>query len=204
MYDSVTLNLIKTLLEAYRSVDNTNATAQNKSDWNYTLCKDGVEYLLNQALRQPWLPQDHYLVSVEAKKWWDEYADGDILLSYYQKPVYLKKEIKELPYYKGNKHEGLKYDYKIGEHFSYRSYFHDEHIVPVYEIERELLELEDITLENIDKVLQKIYICKMLKEENFNLPVKRYGDNYIDIIKNDYHPHGIHIVGEERFLCNNL
>ena len=45
----------------------------------------------------------------------------------------------------------------------------------------------------IEEVLDKIRICKMKKEENISLPVKRTGDNYLEIINEIYESREIYV-----------
>ena len=83
-------------------------------------------------------------------------------------------------------------DLKKGDSFEYRSFFHNEHIVPVDTIENQLLQLDvngmtrQTCSKRIEEILDKIYICMMLKEENAGLKNNRCSDDYEQIIKNDY------------------
>ncbi len=195
-------DLIIRLLQLYHDAPNEGALIHE----DYTFDKNGVSYLLNQTIRQLWLPKEHYLVSVKAQDLWDRITDGDIRDYFYRDRVKVKCDSK-LPYYIGNAKKPSEYwTYKKGKTFSYRSVFHDEHIVPVDTIVKELLNLETITPETVKSVLDKIYICKMLKEEdrsggengNCQIPkYKRNSDDYKAIIEKYYHPNGIYICGEE-------
>ena len=64
-------------------------------------------------------------------------------------------------------------------------------IVPVEIIKKELLGLDlkcdfKVQAERVETILDKIYVCKMLKEENAGLKNKRSSDDYKNIIENDY------------------
>ncbi len=195
-YNQDSIELIKSFIKMWHDAPEKDSAVKCLKTWNGFFDKDGLAYLLNQTVRQLWIPVDHYFISDEAQKWWDEFAEGDIITHFYKDPVYLKKEVKDHPYYVGAKKDPQKYSYPVGRHFSYRSFFHDEHIVPVYTIVDELLKLDpfsDSVDSEIEEVLDKIRICKMKKEENISLPVKRTGDNYLEIINEIYKSREIYV-----------
>lgn len=201
MINDVSVELIQSCLRNHSLAQGKDALKDNPESWDYNYDRDGLDYLLGQIIRQLWLPKSHYLISVKATKLWAEYVEGDIYSTFGHDRVYLKKDITE-EFFVGNSHTGIELPLSAGDSFAYRSLFHDEHIVPIYEIKRQLLSLKDISRMCIQAVLEKIYICKMLKKENVELPVKRLGDDYKEIIRLVYHtlPDPIHIVGENVFL----
>ena len=189
------IDLIIQLIELYH-------TAPEKIEAEhaeYTFDRNGISKLLNQTIRQLWIPKDHYIISVAAQKKWNDIAEGNICDYFYQDRVKAKKDLFDLPYYIGNANEQSgTWNRKKGQTFSYRSVFHDEHIVPVETIEKDLLKLENPTSEEVKDILSKIYVCKMLKEEDKKIPQKynRGSDDYLEIIKTCYQK--IEICGMEK------
>ena len=79
-------DLIIRLLQLYHDAPNEGALIHE----DYTFDKNGVSYLLNQTIRQLWLPKEHYLVSVKAQDLWDRITDGDIRDYFYRDRVKVK------------------------------------------------------------------------------------------------------------------
>ncbi|MBR4770905.1 MAG: hypothetical protein IK090_08285 [Clostridia bacterium] len=187
--------LIVSLLRAHHAALFKTEYKNDPSIWNNGISKEGVYYILNQTIRQLWIPEDHYLQSVRARDWWEKNAEGDMILCSYKDKVVVKNDIPSHPTYIGASkkpvtEEGT--DLKKGDSFEYRSFFHNEHIVPVDTIEKQLLQLDvdgmkpPVLAKEVETILDKIYICMMLKEENAGLKNKRCSDNYQKIIRDDY------------------
>ncbi len=189
------IELIIQLIELYHAAPE----AKEAEHVEYTFDKKGISQILNQTIRQLWIPKDHYKISVKAWNLWNKIAEGDIRDYFYHDRVKVKCD-SVLPYYKGNANEPAEKEwlYPKGKTFSYRSVFHDEHIVPVETIEKKLLEFENPTSEEVKDILSKIYVCKMLKEEDRKITKKsnRGSDNYLEIIKACYQ--NIKICGMEK------
>lgn len=128
----------------------------------------GCNYLLNQVLRQYDIPKDHYYVSERAAKLWESITSGKIMDYYYKCRVVLDKAdgTVVLKCYKGASNSYTEWTPKKGEKLIYRDVFHDEHIVPINVLIKELVELTELNYENVLHILDKIRICKMLKEED--------------------------------------
>ena len=187
--------LIASLLYAYRSARPKEEYKQDPCIWDYGISQESVSYILNQTIRQLWIPEDHYLQSVKARDWWEKNAEGEMIRCSYKEGVVVKNDIPNHPTYKGASkkpvtEEGT--DLKKGDSFEYRSFFHNEHIVPVDTIVSQLLQLDvkrmtpQALAKEVERILDEIYICMMLKEENAGLKNKRCSDNYQEIIRNDY------------------
>lgn len=166
------------------------------------------KYLLGQSIRQLWNRKGHKCVSKTALELWNKLKVGDSIFKYsYQKPIYYKNEepvpIKKYvgasstPYWEGD----IKFT-KKGDCFRFRQVFHKEHIVPINVILEELLEIDlsknkDEVYKEIDKILNKIYVCYITKEEDKKLnrvaKTKR-SDNYLEVISKDYKNAGIEIA----------
>lgn len=128
----------------------------------------GSDYLLNQVLRQYDIPKDHYYVSERASKLWKRITSEEIMDYYYQKKVTLDKAdgTVTLRCYKGSSSHYTEWTPQNGDKLTYRDVFHDEHIVPIKIIINELVKLPELNYENVLGVLDKIRVCKMLKEED--------------------------------------
>ncbi len=84
---------------------------------------------------------------------------------------------------------------KKGESFYYREVFHDEHIVTINDIIDELLSLKDVTKENVISILDKIYICRMLKSEDRSLYPKRHRSTAVnEVLDGPYKEHNITVI----------
>lgn len=156
---------------------------------------NSCSYLLNQTIRQYQIPENHYFISKKAFELWSKISTDSIL-----KYTYRDKIIKNIPgivyidKYKGS--EKLAYEKGClldkGDSFIYNDVFTDEHVVTVSNIIEELLMLTKIDDISIKSVLDKIYICKMLKEEDRCIKNKnRRSLDYREVITEDYFDVGI-------------
>ena len=146
-----------------------------------------ANYLLNQILRQYYIDDNHILVSKKAQELWDKIAvETDIKRFNYRK-TFTSKANTKIKMYFGAKKDGILTPIKEKEKVVWNNIFHDEHTVPINVIIKELCALEILNYENVSKVLNKIYICKMLKEEDRKIEQKsNRSSNIIYVIENDY------------------
>ena len=86
--------------------------------------------------------------------------------SYQKKVTLIRNEHLSVTTFKGNSKIPYDRDLAKGDAFAFREVFHDEHIIPIKIIIKQLLELDVPTEENIVKILSKISICRMLKTED--------------------------------------
>jgi hypothetical protein len=158
---------------------------------HYTLW--GCSYLLDQALRLYQIPDDHYLISEKAKDLWTEITTKPIKDFNYQRPVtYEFKEPLEAKCFTGNGNGFSTRTLKQNDSFPYRDVFHDDHVVPLKIIIQELVNLDEISYETVLPILNKIYICRMLKEEDRMLKNKTArANNYLDVIHHLYQEKGM-------------
>ena len=115
--------LIVSLLRAHHAALFKTEYKNDPSIWNNGISKEGVYYILNQTIRQLWIPEDHYLQSVRARDWWEKNAEGDMILCSYKDKVVVKNDIPSHPTYIGASkkpvtEEGT--DLKKGDSFEYR------------------------------------------------------------------------------------
>lgn len=171
--------------------------------WRGKIIIGNTNYLLNQFLRQIWIPKEHQLVSKRAHEKWIELGlnDKDIRDFWYQKNVRSQSDC-PVKYFKGNSSVGEDGFIKAGQTFQYRSVFHEDHIVPIRDIIDSLIQLkltndDQKNKELVKEVLNRIYTCRILKEEDRNLNriarQKRGSTNYRDIVEGIYKKAGVEI-----------
>lgn len=151
----------------------------------------GSKYLLNQTIRQYSQPNDHYFISEKALDLWNKITSEDIMSKYYRDRVILDKTdgTITLKCYKGNSKHFTEWTPNKGDGLTYRDVFHDEHIVPVKMIIKELIALEHPNYENVKEILGKIRVCKMLKEEDKLIKNKsNRSTDYKKAIADNYSP----------------
>ena len=163
----------------------------------------GVNYLLNQILRQLDIPKERLLVSKEAQKLWEQImGDEDINDYYYRYVVTAKLSGATIAEYKGaSKTPTSTRVLEAGKSsFTFNDVFHEEHVVPIAVIIDELKKLkdEDLDYEHVDAILRHIYICRMLKSEDRKITEKyKRSFDKDEVIEQIYHNHDIFLVGEE-------
>lgn len=146
-----------------------------------------AQYLLNQILRQYYIDDNHILVSKKAQELWNTIAiEPDIKRFNYRNTFTAKIDI-NIGMYLGAKKECVLTSIMKGQKVVWNNIFHDEHTVPINVVIKELCALEVLNYENVSKVLNKIYICKMLKEEDRKIgQISNRSSNVIEVIENDY------------------
>ena len=164
----------------------------------------GCNYLLGQVIRQIRIPLDHWFVSDGAKTLWEKLTSKNIMEFWYTMPVPCDRAngIKVDLYRGGEKKPYKDQIVKKNGTIIYREVFHDEHIVPVVVIVNELCALKEPTRENVKRILDKIYMCKLLKEEDRRiLHRSNRPSDYRAAIVDSYTPQGItieNVVTQER------
>ncbi len=146
----------------------------------------GLDYLLGQVIRQYEIPFENYYISEKAKALWAEISDDNIRNYWYTNIVLPIRDSREVHgrYVGAKKEPEEKCNIKKGVKFRYRSIFHDEHILPVCQIRKELTNLDALTYDNILSILNKICICKMLKSENVSLGNNHNRPNTVEGVLN--------------------
>ena len=193
MTEEKDLKVLDIIIEFVKAIKN---TPKINKDEAYFYMNDGknilwnAKYLLGQVLRQYAIKPNHKFISVRASKLWKEITDEEIDNYYYTKGVPVHRET-ILNLYKGAEKEPSQKDIKfeVGQKFAYRQVFHDEHIIPIDMVIEKLCELESVNYENVQKILDNIYMCRMLKSENIKLNKgnkSKRNWNVIDTIEDIY------------------
>lgn len=164
-------------------------------------------YLLGQILRQ--IPVSKKYVSDKAQELWHQLTDEDIWKYNYQDKVLVTKNkdfiVKK---YKGaSKTAEDKEGKAVGNSFIFREVFHDEHIIPIAVIIEELLNLKDseieITSERVAKIINKICICRITKEEDRKIsPRYKRSADLLEVYETAYKPNQVKITSLEEELRN--
>ena len=159
---------------------------------------NGCSYLLNQTIRQYQFPESHYFVSEKAQELWNKISSDDIFNYVYRDTVTKDIEgVVVVDKFRGG--EGAPYAKESivkGDKFIYKDVFSDEHIVTVSDVIKELLDLSNFDYESVEKILNKIYICKMLKSEDRSIKNKKSrSTDYKEVILNDYYDVDIRVRG---------
>jgi hypothetical protein len=161
----------------------------------------GANYLLNQILRQYIIDDSHCFISEEAKKTWEKLElskdtykkDGtykhsqDMEDYWYQRRIYITSVKGDIQLY-DKKGTHYRTGAIINDSFQYNHLFHDEHIVTISDIIQALFDLvpNNLTDDKISNILDKIYICRILKSEREKLDGKEKNSRglcYKDVIK---------------------
>lgn len=159
-----------------------NIEEESKSNTK-NLCIGNNKYMLGQLLRQLKLNDNKYHVSIEAYKKLKKY---DTTCGIEQYLFNANKGIRKL-----NQKNKIKFN----------SEFHVEHVVAVIKIIEELQSLDRRCLTNkeINRIINKMHVCVITKEENTKLDTNGYrtnrGNNYRSIIdKGAYKKCGIKVL----------
>ena len=195
MQQNKILDIIINLLSG---IKNKNAIVEEfEGETGMTL--NGASYLLNQTLRQYNIPENHYFISEKAFELWNKISTDDILkYTYRDKITKNTTDVVRIDKYKGGEKEPYQKQVIInqGDNFIYNDVFTDEHIVTVSDIIKELLDLSTYDYPAITKILDKLYICKMLKSEDRMIKNKsKRSTDYKAVINRDYLDAGIKIKG---------
>ena len=192
------LDMIITLAKAIKA---TEIPDQNKCQYyldDGTNRLWGAKYLLGQVLRQYRINDDHIFISVAADKLWKEITDEKEKIEDYNytMQVLVHKEC-TLDLYKGaSKTPFYRGVFQKDSTFQYRQVFHDEHVIPIADIIERLIELDDLNYDSVQKILNNIYMCRILKKENAGLTHKR-PFSVVKAIEEVYNSKGIEILGWE-------
>jgi len=182
------------IIEFVNAVKNEDRIEFEKNDKLYSIFS--AKYLLGQIIRQYEIPKNHYYISKEAKAKWETLSNEDIWKYTHRNIVKCsaKREI-EIKIFNGNQKEPEVKKIKAGEKFVFNDVFHDEHIIPVNMIIKELKKIEKLSYSNVEEVLDKIYICRMLKEEDRSIEEKsKRPFDVKEVIDKIYKPKGIKIL----------
>lgn len=162
MKNEAIIKSIKILLEAFIA----NKAEDNEVD------NGSLSYLLGQLIRQYDIPKEHCHISNNAQALWDSLnvTIGNIEDYHYKMKVTCNpSKPMRVKFYKGAEKEGKLRTITKGSHFEFRKVFHEDHVIPVSLIMKELVELNPINEKKIKELLEKMHICVILKDEDRNL-----------------------------------
>lgn len=170
MENNKVFDLIIDFVNAIKSAEN--GIVSNDGERTYKIC--GPKYLLGQIIRQYELPPEQYYVSSSAKALWETVSKDDMWKYTYRHYVKCENEKPVMIFeYTGNQNKpSREREVSKGDGFVFRDVFHDEHMIPVSLIIDKLISLPELNYDNVKNILDSIYICRLLKFEDRNLPVK--------------------------------
>ena len=190
--------ILDIIINLLNGIKNKNSIVE-EVEYETKMTLNGASYLLNQTLRQYNIPKSHYFISERAFELWNKISKDDIL-----KYTYRDKVTKNtngnvcVDKYKGSEKEPFQKQVILarGDSFIYNDVFTDEHIVTVSDIIKELLKLTTYNYSSITNILDKMYICKMLKSEDRMIKNKsKRSTDYRKVINKDYLSVGIRLKG---------
>ena len=156
---------------------------------NEALCR-AFKYLIGQTVRQYILLPQHMYVSVEAMILWEEITSDDIKLAGYRKQITCDKLVtqKIVKTYKGAQKLNKEITLRAGDKFVFNDIFHEDHVIPVVYFVDELirLDLEELTEEKVEDILDGMYIAKILKEEDRSLPRTKRPLTFEEVLATTY------------------
>lgn len=146
-----------------------------------------IEYnkLLNQVIRQYIIPFDHWLLSVNAHKLWRSITKSRIeKYTYRQMVVCNKVNKKKVKIFKGALKKGEEITIEKGKNIPFNNLFTAEHMITITDI---IDTLEKSSSNEVEKILDGMYICRVTKEEDRHIPHKIHrGLDINKILQNEY------------------
>ena len=165
----------------------------------------GSRYLLNQSLREVSVPQDHKCVTKGADDLWNALEVGGSIFDCWgnKRVVYRNKRPVMVKWYKGA--HGKPFEESeifLGDQwgsFLFRHAFHIEHIIPIERFVDWLVKIDlgqgvEKVYQDIEEILDGIYVCFMLKEEDRNIPRTRRPDTLEEILERTYRANEVEIA----------
>lgn len=158
--------IIKMIIRAFETVN----------DSSYDENQIRSKYLLGQIIRQYNIPASNWHISEKAQKLWNDIVAGEVKIDGYDFQQLFSIDEKCSCKKVGN------IRIEKNKRYRFNQFFQAEHIIPVYVIKDELDKLvndksskkkEKKLIEDMRKVLEKIHICRITRDEARSLPVKR-------------------------------
>lgn len=184
MRKDICLDMIICLLKAHRTEEN--------AIYSDSSCIRGAHYLLGQVVRQYAIPEENYYISEKANNLWKKISNDNIWNYVYTNKFVITDKC-SLPKYVGaEKNPREIKEYQKGEKIEFNSVFHDEHIISIEVIIKQLdaIPKEKLDYDSVKKILDSIVICRILKEEDKKLQHKRF-DTFKENFEKIYEPNGI-------------
>lgn len=155
-----------------------------------------LHYLIGQTIRQYDIPVKNFHLSQGAQDLWNKLSTKNILDYHYKEIVVCDKLSKTITCksYKGASKTGESLSLSKNSKFIFRQIFHEDHIVPVSLI-WEAMRDNPMDKQSLKKLLDKMHICYLLKEEDRRIPTtKGRSLDFLETIDNIYTPAGIRLV----------
>lgn len=191
MENNVVLDIIIEFVKAVKSAKKEKEVVSIINGKEYKIKAAG--YLLGQIVRQYNIPEDHYYISVAAENKWKELSNENIWDFVYRDSITCTSEVPvSVKKYKNNEKEPTEAVIKNEENFIFRDIFHDEHIIPIRIIIENLINLEELSYQSVEKVLSNIYVCRILKWEDRKIKPKSNRPFDFELVKKQiYEPEDI-------------
>lgn len=156
---------------------------------NAALCR-AFKYLINQTVRLYIIPPQHMYVSEKAKALWGELTSDNIRLAGHRRQIICDKLTtqKIVKTYMGARKINRELPLQKGDKFVFNDIFQEDHIIPVDYFVDELIQLglEELTEENVEGILDGMYIAKILKEEDRRLPRTKRPHSFDKVVTDTY------------------
>lgn len=152
--------------------------------------RQAFKYLIGQTVRQYIILPDHRYISKKANDLWEELTSSDIRSVGYRRQVTCDTLTtpKIVKTYKGAQNRNGKISLYPKEKFVFNDIFHEDHVIPVVYFVDELiqLDLDELTEEKVEDILDGMYIAKILKEEDRGLPRTKRPHSFDEVIRDTY------------------
>ncbi len=169
MMDSTIINIIIDLVNGCKGND----IIVDDFDRSQLQMKN-CNYLLGQVIRNCLVPEDRWYISEAAIDYWNKITDEDIWKYEYADKIKITKSdvLKNIGLYKGGKSKPEYTTKRRGDIIQFNDLFHDEHMVDVSTIKKEIEKLNPITPEGVKIILDQMRIARILKEEDKRISTK--------------------------------
>ena len=143
------------------------------------------KYSLNQAIRGVNIPDDRFLTSKEFIEIWNRLSTEDHL-KYRDEKEFTINNLPENKYFrtcKVNSKQKVDTLLKNKMKIKFTTLFIDEHIVPVGIIVNKILNLEEITYDKVEEIINNnLYLARITKIENTLIPSNK--ERELSLVKN--------------------
>lgn len=130
-----------------------------------------LKYVLGQSVRQYEVNPSQIHITQCAHARWKQLTTACIDNIWYSEVVTCDRLQKRTTFklFKGSSKSGYKKSLHPNSKFRFNDMFHVDHIVPVKLIIEELLDLTNVNAQTVKAILDKMHLCRMLKEEDRKL-----------------------------------
>ena len=131
-------------------------------------------YLLGQVIRNCIVPEERWYISAAALECWNSITDVDIWKYEYADKIRITKSdlLENLGIYKGGRNTPEFITKRRGDVIQFNDLFHDEHMVDVSTIKKEIEKLNPITPAGVKEILDQMWMARILKKEDKRIGTK--------------------------------